>query len=162
MSDIADFGSHTRFHPILTACSDEEAWTETATSKKEIEALLGRPCEHFAYPNGDHTERDAANVARAGYASGRTIDVGWNDERTDPFRLRVLGIPDDASLDRLAADLAGAGFVWRWLETRRWDGKHVPVKAPHPKGKLQNAPEAAHSRAASDGSYPGTGVSGPA
>ncbi len=50
----------------------------------------------------------------ADYRSARTIDVGWNDEKTDPFRLRVLSWTDSSSVNRLAADLTGvAGYLSR-------------------------------------------------
>jgi peptidoglycan/xylan/chitin deacetylase (PgdA/CDA1 family) len=128
MIGTADFGSHTRFHPILTLCSDQEAESEIAGSRAEVAAFSGRPCEHFAYPNGDFTEREASYVAKAGYASARTGDIGWNDVRTDPYRLRILGVPDGASIDQLSAHLAGVAFVWRWRLTGRWDGRHPTLE----------------------------------
>jgi hypothetical protein len=36
------------------------------------------------------------------------MGVGWNDASSDPFRLKVLGVSDQASINRLAADLSGA------------------------------------------------------
>ena len=133
MADIAELGSHTRFHPILTTCSDSDAETEIILSKSEIEQATGRSCEHFAFPNGDYTDRERAIVAQAGYRSARTIDVGWNTATTDPLQLRTLGVvPDDASLRRLKADLAGAGFAWRWLETHKLDGRHPTVMPSDP------------------------------
>ena len=128
MIDIADFGSHTRFHPILTMCTGLEAEREIALSKDEVEAFSSRPCIHFAYPNGDFTDREIQYLSRAGYSSARTNDAGWNDHRVDPFRLRASGIPDDASTDRLAAYLAGISFVWRWRLSGKWDGRHPAVE----------------------------------
>ena len=107
LKEHAEIGSHTRFHPILPECSDEEAEEEIARSRAEVEALVGSPCQHFSYPNGDYTERELALVKAAGYASARTMEIGWNDVDSDPFRLKVLGIRDDMSLNRLAADLSG-------------------------------------------------------
>ncbi len=112
IQDAVEIGAHTRFHPILPACSDAEAWEEIHLSRLEIEALTGRPCRHFAYPNGDYTDREAGMVQRAGFMSARTIRVGWNTPGTDPYRLRYLGTPDDAGVDRLAADLAGASLIY--------------------------------------------------
>ena len=130
MSDIAEFGAHTRFHPILTVCTDDEAWNEISVSREEMEALTNRPCTHFAYPNGDYTEREVNMLRHAGFLSARTTDIGWNTSSTDPYRLRCLGTLDHATLDRLAADLAGAGFLWRWRETGRWDGRHRVITPP--------------------------------
>ncbi len=58
MAPFVDFGAHTRFHPILPRCDDDEAWREIAESKRDLEALLGRPVSHFAYPNGDYGARE--------------------------------------------------------------------------------------------------------
>lgn len=111
MREVFDFGAHTRFHPALPRCSDAEAREEIAGSRAEVAALGGRECRHFAYPNGLYGERELRLVREAGYASARTIETGWNDERTDPYRLRVLGIPDDGSVNALAAQLAGIRYL---------------------------------------------------
>lgn len=108
-----DLQSHGRFHPMLPGCSEDEARDEIAQSKRELEELVGGRCEHFAYPGGAFTERDARLVERAGYLSARTVDIGWNHPATDPYRLRVLSI-DASSPTMLAAELSGL----RWL-TRR-------------------------------------------
>jgi peptidoglycan/xylan/chitin deacetylase (PgdA/CDA1 family) len=111
MRDWVDFHSHTRLHPVLTMCDDEEAEEEILRSKSEITCLTRAPCRHFSYPNGDYTEREVKIVESAGYASARTIDAGWVQRRTNPLRLPILGTPDDASVNRLAADLAGLAWA---------------------------------------------------
>jgi peptidoglycan/xylan/chitin deacetylase (PgdA/CDA1 family) len=111
---VAEFGAHTRFHPILTLCDDEACREEVVDSLREIERFAGAPCRHFSFPNGAFGARETALVREAGYASARTVQIGWNGPRTDLFRLRILGTNDDASLTRLAADLAGvAGYLAR-------------------------------------------------
>ena len=120
MAPWVDFQPHSRFHPVLTQCSDEEAWREISESKQELEERLGRPCRHFSYPNGDYLERDVELVRRAGYASARTIDLGWTRVDTDPFRLPCFGIADDASIDMLVVQLSGiANYVRRRLQGQR-------------------------------------------
>ena len=129
MKEHVDFGVHTLFHPILTTCSDEESALEIKQSKHEAETLLGRPCAHFSYPNGDYGERELELVRAAGYESGRTVDIGWNDAASDPLRLRILGMPETASLNMLAAHLSGIGYL-RSLLSGRVDGKHRTILAP--------------------------------
>jgi len=102
-----DFQAHTRFHPLLPACADERCREEVAGSKAEVERLTGRSCEHFAYPQGAYGEREVAAVRAAGFRSARTTEIGWNVPGTDPYRLKVLGMPDGASVDALATQLAG-------------------------------------------------------
>ena len=69
--------------------------------------LTGRPCVAFAYPNGRYGRRELELVKRAGFRSARTTETGWNDPGTDPFQLRVLGMPDNASLNVVAAQSTG-------------------------------------------------------
>jgi peptidoglycan/xylan/chitin deacetylase (PgdA/CDA1 family) len=127
VSDTIEVGAHTRFHPVLTACSDEEAWEEIHLSRTEIETITGRPCMHFAYPNGEYGDREAQMLERAGFLSARTLEVGWNTPSTDPYRLRQLGTADDASVNRLAADLAGAGLFYTPIVRRLRLRTHTTV-----------------------------------
>lgn len=107
LSGSVTFEAHTRLHPILTMCEDEQAVAEIEGSKSDVERLTGAPCTAFAYPNGRYGQRELEFVKRAGFRSARTIETGWNDPETDPFRLRVLGMPDDASLNVVAAQSTG-------------------------------------------------------
>jgi peptidoglycan/xylan/chitin deacetylase (PgdA/CDA1 family) len=115
MRPFVDFQSHTRFHPILTRCEDRECEDEIVTSKHEIEALIGTPCGHFAYPNGNYGAREINILKAAGYRTARTCDVGWNDPGSDPFRLRAIAIADDASTKWFAAQLTGIPLFLRYL-----------------------------------------------
>lgn len=112
MKASCDFQSHTRFHPTLTTCTKQEAWEEIAGSKREVEALAGRTCEHFAYPGGAFSDREAEMAEKAGYLSARTVDIGWNHPGTDPYRLRILSI-DSPSTTMLAAELSGLKWLAR-------------------------------------------------
>lgn len=123
MRPYVDFQSHTRFHPILTRCDDQECVDEIAGSKREVEELLGGSCEHFAYTNGNYGPREVAALKQAGYKTARTCDVGWNDEHTDPFRLKAFELPDDASVSWLAANLTGIPLFLRHLRLGgNWKG----------------------------------------
>jgi peptidoglycan/xylan/chitin deacetylase (PgdA/CDA1 family) len=122
-----DFGSHTCFHPILTTCSDEECERELRDSKRDLEALVGRECRHFSYPNGDYSERELRMAREAGYLSARTVDVGWNDVDTDPYRLRIIGVSDDASLNVLAVQLSGFTMFLRYLCAGSLSGRHRTI-----------------------------------
>lgn len=127
MKGVVDFAAHTRFHPVLTTCLDADCADEIESSKAETEGLIEGPCLDFSYPNGDYGERELALVRRAGYRSGRTVDLGWNDADTDPFRLKVLGTGDTASVNRLAADLAGVSGYLARLKDGSFMGRHRPV-----------------------------------
>jgi peptidoglycan/xylan/chitin deacetylase (PgdA/CDA1 family) len=106
MRSWVDFQSHSRFHPILTSCDDVECELEISESRREIELLVGRSCVDFCYPNGNYSEREEAFVKAAGYRSARTLELGWNDEFADPFRLKALVINDESSIVWFASQLS--------------------------------------------------------
>jgi peptidoglycan/xylan/chitin deacetylase (PgdA/CDA1 family) len=107
LAERVDFQAHTRSHPILPMCADHQAEDEIAGSKRDVERLRDGPCLDFAYPNGRYGRRELELVARAGFRSARTIRTGWNDPYTDPYQLRVIGMPDNASLNVVAAQSTG-------------------------------------------------------
>jgi peptidoglycan/xylan/chitin deacetylase (PgdA/CDA1 family) len=124
MKPYVDFGSHTRFHPVLTTCSPDELSEEISGSKSEVEALTASPCHHFCFPSGDYDDRVLRSVRAAGFHSARTIDLGWNGPDTDPYRLKVVGISDDASVNILIAQLSNAASFSRRAIRGEWLGRH--------------------------------------
>lgn len=73
-------GSHTISHPILSKCTDEEVYAEIYHSKQKLEDMLNHPICSFAYPNGDHTEREVAMVKEAGYQLAFTTKPNYLTE----------------------------------------------------------------------------------
>ena len=63
-------GSHTRTHALLTEESPEEVAAQTKGSLATLRHKLGRPVEHFAYPDGRCNPSVVAAVADAGYRFG--------------------------------------------------------------------------------------------
>ena len=55
--------------------------------------------------------------------------MGWNDRNTDPFRLRITGVTDDASVNLLAAQLSRITGYLRYLSRGSLTGKHRPFVA---------------------------------
>lgn len=50
---LIEIGGHTISHPLLKRLTEEEAFREIAQNKTDLEALLDRPVETFAYPYGN-------------------------------------------------------------------------------------------------------------
>jgi peptidoglycan/xylan/chitin deacetylase (PgdA/CDA1 family) len=118
-----DLGSHGREHPTLPRCTAALAREEISRSRVEVEELGGRRCLDFAYPAGAYGGREIELVRAAGYRSARTVDIGWNGPRADPFRLKVLSI-DPPTTTRLAAELSGLKWLSRLLAGKgRLDGR---------------------------------------
>ncbi|MEY3219318.1 MAG: hypothetical protein RIT27_675 [Pseudomonadota bacterium] len=107
MKPFIDFQAHTCFHPILTMCENNESHAEIHNCKTDLEQLLEQPIKHFAYPNGDYTQREIAYLKEAGYSSARTVEFGWNTIKTDPYQLNILSGSDDVSIEKLSAQITG-------------------------------------------------------
>lgn len=65
-------GSHSRTHPLLTLEDRDRVREETAGSRRDLEARLGAPVRHFAYPNGWFDARTIQAVEAAGYGCAFT------------------------------------------------------------------------------------------
>jgi peptidoglycan/xylan/chitin deacetylase (PgdA/CDA1 family) len=103
LPDVVEIGSHSRTHPILPRVDDARARDEIAGSRAALEALLGRPVQSFAYPNGDFTPRDLALVAA-------TYPVAVNGSEALAHR----GSPRHA-LPRIPEAFDMTTFVWRMI-----------------------------------------------
>jgi peptidoglycan/xylan/chitin deacetylase (PgdA/CDA1 family) len=98
LSDLVDggigVGAHTRTHPDLRTCSDEQLDYELAGSRGDLEDLLGTRVDSFAYPAGLHDNRVVRAVARAGFRSAITTSRGWLRHGSDPLRIRRSFVED--------------------------------------------------------------------
>lgn len=121
MKSFVDFQSHTVFHPILPACSEERACREIIESKEVLEGEYGLKIYALAYPNGDYSDREVELLQKAGYSCGLTLDAGFNDAETDAFRLRRMALPDDAGISEVLVKASGLWSLVRtiWGKTKR-------------------------------------------
>jgi peptidoglycan/xylan/chitin deacetylase (PgdA/CDA1 family) len=74
-SGLVEFGAHTINHVRLGAQPEQVAAKEIAASRTAVEALLGHPVLHFAYPYGNASSygaRERALVARSGFRTAVT------------------------------------------------------------------------------------------
>ena len=83
-----EFEAHTVTHPNLLAVGDAPAAAEIVSSKRELEARLGRPVTTLSYPAGLFGERERRLAAEAGYRVAVSCEPGVNLEGTDRFALR--------------------------------------------------------------------------
>jgi poly-beta-1,6-N-acetyl-D-glucosamine N-deacetylase len=108
MQGYFDFQSHTRFHPILTSCSDIESRNEISDSKHILESKFGMNIDSFAYPNGNYGDREIEYVKLAGYRTALTVEPGLNHVNTDPYKLKRYAIKDAHNLNELKCKISGA------------------------------------------------------
>jgi peptidoglycan/xylan/chitin deacetylase (PgdA/CDA1 family) len=84
-------GAHTVNHPILMALPDEEARSEMARGRAELEGLVNAPVRTFAYPNGgpdrDYDRRHVAMAQELGFEAAVTTATGVSRPGDDLFQL---------------------------------------------------------------------------
>jgi poly-beta-1,6-N-acetyl-D-glucosamine N-deacetylase len=112
LAPFVDFQSHTITHPVLPHCSSEKASEEIFRSKEDLEREYGFYVYALSYPNGDFSDREISLAKAAGYRCALTADVGFNSDRTDPFRLRRMCIDDNDDIDELLVKTSG---LWAWI-----------------------------------------------
>jgi peptidoglycan/xylan/chitin deacetylase (PgdA/CDA1 family) len=86
-----EIGGHTVMHPILKSVDDDTAFAEISSGRTALSALLPRPPQLFAYPNGklgtDFEPRHAEMARRAGFSYAFSTHRGAADARTDCMML---------------------------------------------------------------------------
>ena len=106
------FGCHTKTHPILSSLKNShEQEEEIKSSKLRLEQELGKPVDHFCYPNGlftDFNDDTIQVVAQLGFRTAVTTEPGLNFSPSKPFYLRRLSVDPAMPHDYFQRLLAGA------------------------------------------------------
>ena len=102
-----EFGSHTMGHVILPQASADQCRAELSGSKQKIQAVTGKPCRFFCYPDGQNNADVRRAVADTGYTAAVTTRYGLNSRGDDPFKLNRINVPADASPERLLIQVSG-------------------------------------------------------
>lgn len=100
-----DVGSHTVTHPWLSRMQLSAAQGEIRDSKAQLEDLLGRRVDHFAYPFGDYSEAVRDAVGEAGYSGACSTRYGKRHTSADVFALRRVEVRGEDSLLQFALKL---------------------------------------------------------
>jgi peptidoglycan/xylan/chitin deacetylase (PgdA/CDA1 family) len=104
-----ELGAHTRTHPALPGLSDAAAAEEVASSRSELEQVLGEPVRSFAYPYGLVDERAVAAVRRAGFAGACTTEPRPARLDDDPLLVPRIEIKRADSLLRFLVKVRFGG-----------------------------------------------------
>jgi peptidoglycan/xylan/chitin deacetylase (PgdA/CDA1 family) len=107
MRPIADFQSHTVYHPLLPRCSATRAAAEIFDSKVQLEKKFGATIYALAYPNGDYSPREIAAAEASGYQCALTLNIGFNSRQTPAFELRRICIDDNDGITELLVKTSG-------------------------------------------------------
>ena len=102
-----EIGSHTVSHPDLTIVDRKRLEDEVGGSKRDLEAITGRPVVTFCYPAGEYDREVIAAVERAGYRMALTTDRGGSIATDEPFRIPRYRIKEKT---RIRSVLRQCGF----------------------------------------------------
>ena len=118
-----EIGAHTISHPILTSLDEAQAREEIEGSKRELEAIIGKPVHLFAYPNGkvgkDFNDSHTRMAREAGFSAAFTTSMGAVSSAHDRFAL-PRSRPWDGNPFMFGLRLL------RWLA---WDERHAGPQA---------------------------------
>jgi peptidoglycan/xylan/chitin deacetylase (PgdA/CDA1 family) len=113
MKEYINFQGHTIFHPCLPGCNDQTSMLEIGESKKQLERKFDLSINALAYPNGEYTDREIRYAQQAGYTCAVTLEHGFNDDKTDLFKLRRLSVGDRDNIKLLAIKASG---IWSFFK----------------------------------------------
>jgi peptidoglycan/xylan/chitin deacetylase (PgdA/CDA1 family) len=113
MKQHVDFQSHTVTHPVLTKCSDTDATYEIKESKRILEEQFNLNINAFSYPNGNYSDREVDILKKNGYECGLTTDCGYNDIKSDLFRLKRFSGGDHSNKNEAIVRLSG---LWSFIQ----------------------------------------------
>jgi peptidoglycan/xylan/chitin deacetylase (PgdA/CDA1 family) len=116
---LVTIGAHSKTHAILAKLNDADMCDEIVGSRARIEAELGRPCRHFAYPYGSADfagPREFAATIEAGFATAVTarrglLYPGHRNRLAVLPRIPLEGHMQDEGL--IEVQLSGAPFALR-------------------------------------------------
>ena len=105
------FESHTKTHAALTLIEPDRAMEELTAARVTLAGLLGTPVRVLCYPYGKSNPAVRAMTREAGYEAAVMAGSRMNARRTDPFRLKRIGIDYRMTIAQLRWKL----FRLRWL-----------------------------------------------
>jgi peptidoglycan/xylan/chitin deacetylase (PgdA/CDA1 family) len=114
---VADIQSHTVNHVNLPESTADVARKEIVEDREHLQQHHAIAVYAFAYPDGAYSERDIALLRESGYTCALTTEPGSNSASSDLFRLKRIGIPDDADVDELVVKASGIWAVLRGAVT---------------------------------------------
>jgi peptidoglycan/xylan/chitin deacetylase (PgdA/CDA1 family) len=103
-----DVGDHTAHHVDLRQLTAAQLASETAGSRRALEAILGHPVYTFAYPFGAYNATVLQAVHSAGFTLAFTTDAGSHETTTAPLTIPRIHVGRAETASGLIAALGGA------------------------------------------------------
>ncbi len=116
MYPYVDFQVHGMFHYSLHKCTEIETYNEIVQSKIDLERQLGFSFNSYCFANGDYSDMALDLVKEAGYSSSLTVDYGYNNSKTDIYRIKRYSMNDADSIHEIAVRSTG---LWAFIGSIR-------------------------------------------
>lgn len=91
-SPLVTVASHTQTHAYLKGRSEGVQRQEIVNSKKELEAVTGKPVRHFAYPYGAFDEVSLRLIREAGYETAASTIISTVNDDSTRYALRRVRV----------------------------------------------------------------------
>lgn len=111
-----EVGSHGVNHYNFAQMDAEQAASELAQSKVEIETQLNTTCPHFAYPWGRYTNQLKSWVRSQGYLYAAAARHGALKANSDHLALPRINIAQDYSLNDFINIMKGKWDYLSWIQ----------------------------------------------
>jgi peptidoglycan/xylan/chitin deacetylase (PgdA/CDA1 family) len=116
--DTVELGAHSVTHPHLDELSECEIESQVSDSKRQLEHLLGRPVETFAYPYGSYDWRVVEAVKAAGFQSAVAVKNALSHLDDDPWAIARWTVRSTTGAQQIASVLDGSGAPYAWRHER--------------------------------------------
>jgi peptidoglycan/xylan/chitin deacetylase (PgdA/CDA1 family) len=113
-----EVGAHGVRHEHLDELAQPGLVSELSVSKFQLEELIGKRVDSFAYPHGAHDRRVRAAVIAEGYRSAAAVKNAVSHSGDDPFAIARFTVTAAASADRVVEVLEGTGVPQAWTRER--------------------------------------------
>jgi peptidoglycan/xylan/chitin deacetylase (PgdA/CDA1 family) len=108
-------GCHSATHENLSTLDSSDLIYQIKLAKKDLEKLIGKKVDYFAYPNGAYSERVLNAVKKAGFVGACTVESGFISSHTDHFELPRIVINANHSLAEFPAVISSAAHALRTI-----------------------------------------------
>jgi peptidoglycan/xylan/chitin deacetylase (PgdA/CDA1 family) len=105
-SGLIELQPHTRSHPRLAELATEEARSEVVSSMLDMQAMLGLPCNIFAYPYGSYSRETDRIVRESGFTAACTVREGTVSGSSDPYLLPRVSIDSSTTWPQFKGKLS--------------------------------------------------------
>jgi peptidoglycan/xylan/chitin deacetylase (PgdA/CDA1 family) len=113
-----ELGAHSVTHPHLDELGLAEIEHEVSASKRQLEQILGRAVQSFAYPYGAYDRRVRDAVAAAGFQAAAAVKNAVSHGRDDPLAIARWTVRSTTTPRRIAEVLEGEGVPPAWRRER--------------------------------------------